>query len=622
MANRRVGRNVHQRLAPVLNYEEILALEQRGWSLRQIGKKYSCAHTTVMRFMKKEQLERYSPDNGSTEGPQGQETEAQKTDGRNNPSRVYCSNESRTSSRGSRVQTELTEESRVPALDTRPWSWERWIRHFLGWTPFPHQVVDLQDLDQYNNLRENPRQHGKTTRTLEPFILRRCCETVYLVDTDYPIMYISHSQTNSVRMVMAIKYHLLTNPKIIATYGQLVDLERAEGGIRLRMNRQATLNLVTLRDPQLVSLQGLSITAHVRGTQAKVVIVDDPIDVQAKADGGVNLVKATQDFLLWFNTKILPLVKGVVSVIGTRYLFGQDLFEELDKLGVFMRMTRQAVLGPIPSYTLPERLVDTDGRLLPITPDQIQVDGEVELLCPELFATNPAIPFLRGTPSQNILYKHYLMGDRHFQTELQNNPQLLNTEMRMDWFLPASTLPAHPTITKWAIFTDLAAGQSKDADYTAMVLVGMFGRMEFILYDMVVGRWTGLEKQQQLERFMQAKIDELGVTPRVLIETVLNQRDFFQRIRDESWITPVSIEPGKRGEKLDRIRAGLAQEMQLGKVYLWRGCRHQQQLEVEITGFPHRHPDILDAADQALYWLKTAGHQRVPTAVRTPRLGM
>lgn len=504
--------------------------------------------------------------------------------------------------------------------DTREWSNERWAKEFMGKTVLEHQEQDLQDFDRYNCIKCNPRQHGKSGWTIEPYMTRKLCESVYEPE-DVTLMYVSHSQSNSIRMVMTIRSHLASNQKIIEFYGMLVDVERTEQGIQLRRNQQSQLNLTTLKDPQLTNLQGQSITSRVRGTQAKIVIIDDAVDVQSKADG-VNLVKATEEFLLWYDNKIVPLIKGRVHVIGTRYLFGQDLFEKLNETGVFMWTQRAAIIGPVPAYTVPERQYDEDGRLVPITPKELVVHGELELLAPVIFATRPDSPFYNGTPAQNILFKHYIMGERAFMAELMNDPQPMSTVLKWDWFEHARELPgSHPIKLHWCVFVDIATGEQ--TDHTSFVLVGEY-QGAYYIYDILYGHWTGAEKVKKLEEMLTWAYDRLQIDRRyiaVCCEVVIGTgRSFFQRLRDESWVTPREINPGRqgRGEKVRRIRYGVGTEMEARKVFIVSGCRGMDQLRLEVEGFPHKHPDVLDSLDQAVYWLKTAGAAHAPVAIRSP----
>ena len=127
----------------------------------------------------------------------------------------------------------------------------------------------------------------------------------------------------------------------------------------------------------------------------------------------------------------------------------------------------------------------------------------------------------------------------------------------------------------------------------AVVFAIIIGR--YYKYDQIVKKYFIQEKKKELVK-----------------ETVMAQRDFYQRIRDESWITPIPISPSKRREKTKRIMFGFGQEVENDKVLILQTCRGKHQLQIEVNGFPAIHPDVLDAADQCIYNLKTSYRSSTP----------
>ena len=492
--------------------------------------------------------------------------------------------------------------------DTRSWKIKQWNEFFLRKHPLPHQILNQQTFKKGHTILNDPRQHGKTVYSIEPFLTREMCESGEY-DHDRPWMYITHSTKKARKMLMTIRYHLLTNQRIRKFYGDLVDISR-EQGMSLIQNTTNELNLTTLKDKELISLQVLSVNSAVRGESTYGCIIDDVVDIKELREKKESVQKATEDFMLWFKTKILPLVKGPIFIIGTRYGI-YDLYMQCKEMRIFKYITRKAINGPMPSYTLPIIEYDDEGDEIPLRPEDIECDTNIEkqLLAPELYSIVETNPRRSGTTTQNFLLHHWVMGELIFQQELQNNPIPLGHDIDFNWFNDYQLLPkvSGPAAIKWVIMCDPGAGETKYADHTAFALVGLY-QSYYYIHDLIVGHWTGKKKQEQLEEFVAKAALDTKVTPdhiKPLIETVLNQRDFFQRIRDESWLTPIPIDPKGRGKKTDRIRYGLGQEMENGKVYLNHYCRNKNKLKTEIDGFPSIHPDIIDAIDQAIFFYKS-----------------
>ena len=197
---------------------------------------------------------------------------------------------------------------------------------------------------------------------------------------------------------------------------------------------------------------------------------------------------------------------------------------------------------------------------------------------------------------------------------LMNNPLPYNPLIKWEWFNQYSALPHKGVYYNWAIMVDEGAGETSASDYTAMVLVGISSREnDFYVHDFIHGRWTGKQKVDQLEMFVEKAVQILQVGNYkvqkrdilILIETVYSQRDLFQRVRDESQLVPKAVAPTKRGQKEWRITYGLGQEMENSKVYLLATIRNKRQLRVEVDGFPNISDDhALDALDQCIFNLK------------------
>lgn len=497
-------------------------------------------------------------------------------------------------------------------VDTIEWPAEKWNHYFLAKHNLAHQIENFQNMVRFNTLIADPRQHGKTSFCVEPALIRRLCETKF-IEYDMPYMYITHSNDKAKRMIMACRYELMLNEPIIQHYGKLIDRGR-EGNLQTTSQTHYHLNLITLRNKQLISLQGLSIESKIRGETTMDLFIDDPIDI--KELKGKDPKKATEDFMFWYQTKIEALVKRFTFITITRYA-PKDICQRFIDMGTFKVIIRQAVIAPVnaqdqvilPVYSMKERAIDIDDRKIPYQASDVILapDHQMKLLAPELWAYEPKNPAKSGDIYQNILFKHYKMTDPIFKRELMNAPSSLTKTLEWLRLTPYTVLPriaySEPLKMNWVISGDIASGERKEADHTAFVLIG-FWEQDIYLHDMLYGHWTGLDKQEQLEAFVIRSAQHLKLNNpdiQVILEG-FGHRDFFNRIRDESWITPIDIAPSGQGEKIRRIRYGFGQEMQLGKVFLFDRCRNTHQLKDEIDGFPSTHPDLLDACNQAYYW--------------------
>ncbi len=510
-------------------------------------------------------------------------------------------------------------QEKEPTLEnTINWSWPKWNDKYQRGSVFlEHQLKNQILMDRYNRgTIRDPRQHGKTNFVLKKRILRHMCETPFTGSRN--ILYGSHSNRNSIFMTMALKYELIMNPAIIDNYGMLIDFETYKQS-RLKKQTQNIINLLG-QPRESHSFQGISTGQGIRGTSGiDETYIDDPIDLEKEEE----YAAATEKFLNWLKYKIMPFCRGGdMWFIGTRYGI-RDLYTFLDDEKLYFNVERSAVEKIYP-YTInyPEteyethfretfswgeyELITSYLRNLQATDIVTENESQWKLLASELWENA-----YNGSTVQNIMYEMVSLGERATQQELMNNPLPINPLIKWEWLHEYERMPYPYWTYRWAIFVDVGAGESKAASYTAMVLVGEKDNKYFI-YDIIWGKWTGKEKQEKLEKFISDKASEFGRKVserdfRVLIETVLSQRDFFQRIRDESWITPKPISPAKRRDKETRITHGLGQDMENGLVYIYRfiNPQNKRQFQMEVNGFPkYKEDHILDATDQCIYYLK------------------
>jgi phage terminase large subunit-like protein len=496
---------------------------------------------------------------------------------------------------------------RLPAnfkpVDTRQWSWRTWCPQFLSKFPFDHQVEDLETFDSIQCLLNNPRQYGKSSFTVQPFITRKLCESQFY-HKDRPFLYMSHSNKNVRKIIRSTKRDLVLNNRIINTYGELVDNERMLRGYRASQT-QYELNLKTLKDPFLTSLVGGTVEGGIRGDNYYYVMIDDPIDFKEVAKRRETIIKATEDFMTFFKNKILPLAKGIIIVIGTRY-GTDDIYARLKKMRIFKHHERGAIKGVIPGYTVP-----AVGTKQQIEPKDLVINDPVDILAPQLWATQHDAPLFNGTPAQNIMFRHYIMGERAFQQEYQNNPLPENRALKIEWIREYDKLPIEPHFLSHAVTVDTSAGESQAADYNAFAYVVSYKRNYYII-DLKHGKWSPLEKVKQLEAFVENCATLMGLDKtaiEVRIEVVRTSgMDFYRLLLEHSWIAAKKSTPVGRGKKQDRIANNFGGEAEVGRVWINRECRFTNVLVDEMDAFPFgKHDHYLDAIDQAVWYLKLSG---------------
>lgn len=495
----------------------------------------------------------------------------------------------------------IAEETISPdMIDTVGWDWNRWMEQFQpGDVLLKHQLENQLAMDKYDlGTIRDPRQHGKTNYVLKPRILRRLCETPFTGPKS--LIYGSHSYGNSIQMTMILKYNLIQNPAVLKNYGMLIDYETYKQS-RLQKQTQHIINLIGQRKTSH-TFQGITTGQGIRGTSGiDETYIDDPIDLEKEEE----YIAATKKFMGWYRFKIVPFCRGGKTwLIGTRYGI-KDLWTILDDDRIYYMIERAALLHPIPPikthYPEPPETLRAS---------HCELDREWELLAPELWSMQTYA--YNGTPAQNIAFEITKLKNRAAQQELMNNPLPLNPLIKWEWIHQYERLTYPDWTYNWALMVDVAAGESEMADYTAFVLVAEKDN-KYHIHDILFGKWTGKEKQDKLEEFISkwTMVLDKSVRIKLLIETVMNQRDFYQRIRDESHLTPKAISPSKRRDKLTRITHGLGQEAENGQVYLFKYARNRRQFQMEVDGFPKLKEDhILDAADQAIHYLK--GFKRDP----------
>lgn len=521
--------------------------------------------------------------------------------------------------------TEQIEAFEPHYVDTREWTDQKWALTFLHIDLEHFQQNDLYNYRNRLRLIDNtPRRHGKTTIKIFVFVVRNLCETVF-TKVDMRFIYFSQSRENVVDFIVLVADALMSE-EIIENFGYLIDEDTEKEWKKLKALRmkkklirqtQYILDLTTRKQKFNHNLQGITIKGSPRGKGCDYAIIDDPVDV---FHGQSESRKLTKKIISFIERKLIPMVERAILLVGTRYdLDGHDIYSILGMLldgKVWKWISRKAVYK-FGTY----EVRDTEEEITPA--DIIIKDPDSWELLSERIWDIRAEPLRAAgfdiTGLQYLVYLYHTMKRHAFMAEFQNEPIALEAVLHWDWLGSYSIIPKGLDI-QMGVYVDIATGETKEADYSAISFVMLDKTNNAYVQDIIFGRWTGLKMQTQLENFVSVNAERADVNPRhvqVMIETIMGQRDFFQRIRDESWITPKPRQPGKRGEKKQRIKYGLGQEMENSKVFVFEHCRNKSQFKTEVEGFDQSDDDhILDCVDQNIFNLKKAG-RKLPTPGRT-----
>lgn len=499
-------------------------------------------------------------------------------------------------------------------MDTRPWSWRKWCKHFIGIILYIYQVTVLQQMDRGLTSIQIARQHGKSSIIVLAFCVRKLCETVFWAQEgkDRPILYVSASRINVFKMMISIRFHLMANPLIVNYYGKLVNREKVDG-LALTKNTINEIRLYTLQDTFLISMYGTTTQSGLRGGNFFHVIIDDGVDYKEAKENPSKAAKATRDLESWHSLKVTPLSKGTTCLMGTRYGL-DDIYARYRKKGIYEDISYPAIIGgQMPEYIIPERVMLETGKLSTLTPkDIVVIEGQdIELLAPELWDHQPDNLVYNGTPIQNLLFKILEADVESFRQEYLNDPIAYSSVLNMENFLYIDYYPnAFQNDWQFILFIDPAAGKSLTSNITSMVfMLSPKDQNLFYIHDIIKGRWTGAEKQKQAEDFFDKMINTLSLTPsKIHLKTEVVRaggKDFYHRLLYESKLRPHEANPAGRGEKEERIIHGLGHDMEKGLVFIHKGCRNISALTDEIQGFPKSvHPDITDNIDQCIDYLR------------------
>jgi predicted phage terminase large subunit-like protein len=473
----------------------------------------------------------------------------------------------------------LLQAPRAIYTDTRSMSWTAWAKKFCQVDLLPHQLEDIEAIERESRLILNdPRRHGKTYIVEFIFSLRKLCENQFH-EKDQPIIFISAVAAVCENFCLAIRHELEENPTIRDNYGILVDDSAKNTSMIINIYR---------RERTFHSFIALRTGGRARGLGARWVIIDDPVDIFSESEK----VKVTIKTLMWLRQKIIPIAKGgSIALVGTRYDIA-DIYIQINITGTRTVIKRQAIIK-WGKYTIPQ------GAL---SPDKIIVEGDWELLAPELFTNLANCP--EAGPVQNLLFLLIDMGQRAFNQEMQNDPLALNPDINLNWFHFIKDLPSRPEDFRWIAFMDVGTSE-EEGDYTAIALMGFYNK-NYYLVDSLHGRFSMSKKMEIVEQTITVWRKRYNSSIRFYVEVVGAQKEAYQWLRDKTTTNPKEFNPQKeRGDKKLRIMNNLGLGAEEGMLYVLESMANFEQFKQEISSFPHyEHDDLIDAVDECFYLLK------------------
>lgn len=300
------------------------------------------------------------------------------------------------------------------------------------------------------------------------------------------------------------------------------------------------------------------------GRGADLIIVDDPLDQENTATELQRTKVKT-----WFRQMLMSRLKpgGRVVVILTRW-HEDDLAADLIASGEYAVSHFKAI------------------------------DEEGQALWPEAW------------PMESLESVRREIGTAIFNCMYQGDPTSLGGDiLKREWFREYSEIPAGLRVFQaW----DLAISQKEHADYTVGVTIGVDKAHNVYLVDVVRGRWSFQEQQDQIRAAAQQW------QPVVIgIESVAYQAAAVQEAVRGSLFPFQELKPEK--DKVTRARL-LAARAEAGAVYVRKRAVWWDEMESELMAFPNgRHDDQVDALAYAL--LLARQQQPVTPLPRTVMVG-
>lgn len=428
---------------------------------------------------------------------------------------------------------------------------------FVKLAPFHKELCNfVQDRYDKKKLILIPRAHLKTKLITRGYTLNRIAHNPKI-----RILIYSATWQMAVDILSAVVKEIQVNEKFKALYGDL----KYEAPIWSQDRIKFAIN--KKREP---SVTAAGIDNNLVGGHYDLIIMDDVVNRD-----NIN----TMDQILKVENRYkdsLDLLEpgGQLIVIGTRWhdsdLYGWILDQENDIYKNYDIMIKQAYEGNIS-----------------------EAKG-FKALWPEKFSRRELSRRLREE------------GWYHFSAQYMNEPVPEDDAIfKKSWFTYYDEFFIRGKLLNKFMAIDPALSEKKDADYTAMVVVGVDEHGYIMVLDIVKERFSPNDLINEMFRMR----DKWGLSD-VGLETVAFQKVLAYALREDDRFKkrPFHITELKANErsKDQRIRA-LQPLYENGKILHNKNLKNNVYLEDELTRFPRsRHDDVVDALSYTLDFIYPA----------------
>lgn len=348
----------------------------------------------------------------------------------------------------------------------------------------------------------------------------------------------------------AIQKNLQSNERIHEIWGDLSQsaTEWSQSRTRLAAN-----------DKREATITAAGITNNLVGGHYDLIIMDDPVTRE-----NIGTMEQIQNVITRYKDALdLLEPHGEFIVIGTRWhdsdLYGWILDPANNALENYLVMIKRAYDG---------NLMTGDG-FIPLWPGKFD--------------------------QKNLLAKAKEEGWAHFSSQYLNDPVPEEAAtFKRSWFVYYEPEDARGAILNKFLLIDPALSLSKDADYTAMVVIGVDQYNNIYILDIVRARFSPNDIINEIFR-LREKHDLVDIG----IETIAFQKALAYILREDDRFKrrPFRITELKPNERSKDVRIkGLQPFYENGKVFHSKHLANNIYLEDELIRFPRStHDDVLDA---------------------------
>jgi len=447
-----------------------------------------------------------------------------------------------------------------------------YLAELLGYDVANHHKQILDFLVRTNPLPKRsltlaPRGAGKSTMATIVYPLWRL-----LRDPDLRILIVSNTQHQSIGFLREIRKHIEQSVRLEALFGILVGEKWTQVEIDLSIRR----NITKEGNITAFGVFGALIARHY-----DLIIMDDVVDLEnAKTE------TTRAQLMQWFGMSLMPTLEphGEIVMVGTRYHL-HDLYANM-------------IANQYKDDFLIIRAIDDDG--VSFWPEKFTIEF-LENIRKEI-----------STPIFNAQYQNDprdMTGGLFKPEWFRNKWQWVNN----DCIAVPDSEAIHIQHLNIYMGVDLAIGQRKVHDYTAIVIVGYHQQTgDIYILECVKGRWTPEETRLKIINVYDRWNNKTaGAVARVAIESIAFQESMIYALKSTYPAMPVvGVKP--HTDKVTRITPIIAMAENNRIFTAFDGTT--DLLIDELIEFPQgQHDDMCDALEMAI-----TGSRRGATITHKP----